>query len=176
MRKLLSVLLAIAILLGFSACGNGGSENQPLQTTQNALSGDAQNSAACYGFVFQSVKLIPGDNLAAEKLPQPHYTYTKPNDVPGSMDIFYNYKDIEVIVYDNGEASVIRSVVVISPALKTPEGLALGDPLERVVRLYGNNYRHDGDIWLFSSGKTALAVLTQDGFVAGIEYRLTDIS
>lgn len=173
MRKLLSTFMTIAILLGFSACGAGAVEDQP-KTTQNPQS-DAAQTAACYGFVFQDTELVPGNCLAAEKLPMPQYTYRQTNTIWGGEDTFYNFVDIEVIVYNNGASSVIRSIVVISPNLKTPEGLSLGDSTEQVIKLYGNNYVEDGDQWLFSVENTCLAVLIQDGLVAGIEYHLTGL-
>lgn len=175
MRKLLSVLAVVAILLVLSACGNTGQENQPNQTVQSTQTNDIQTSAAGYGFAFQSVILIPGSDFTAEKLPEPQYTYTRDNSVLGGKDTFHNYTGIEVTVHDDGIKTVIHRIVVISPDLKTPEGLALGDPLEQVTKLYGDNYVQDGDLWLFSKGDTVLAVLTQDGFVAGIEYCLTGL-
>lgn len=175
MRTLLCVLSVITILLVLSACGNDNRGNQPNQTIQSTQTNDIQTSATDYGFVFRSVILIPGSDFVAEKFPEPQYTYTRDNSVLGGKDTFLNYTDIEVTVHDDGIKTVIHRIVVISPDLKTPEGLALGDPLEQVTKLYGDNYVQDGDLWLFSKGETMLAVLTQDGFVAGIEYGLTGL-
>ncbi|MBO5891624.1 MAG: hypothetical protein J6Q30_02790 [Oscillospiraceae bacterium] len=169
MTKLLSVLLAMAVLLGLSACGNNASP-----AAQSTETNNVQTSVPGYGFVFQGVILIPGDAFAADKLSEPQYIYTQTNSVLGGKDTFYNYTDIEVVVYDDGKTAVIRSVMVLSPNLKTSEGMALGDPLEHVTKLYGNSYTQIGDEWLFTKEKTVLAILTQDGFVAGIEYRLTE--
>ena len=172
MTKLLCVMLAMGILLGLCACANNAPPNEP--ATQNSEINGEQDSLPGYGFVFQGVELVPGEPFAAEDFPEPQYSYTQTNSVLGGYDTFYNYVDVEITVHDDGKSAVIRRVIVISPDLKTPEGLSLGDSLEQVTKLYGDINTKDGDIWLFSKGKTALAVLTQDGFVAGIEYRFTN--
>lgn len=172
MTKLLRVMLAMGILLGLCACANNAPPNEP--ATQNSEINGEQDSLPGYGFVFQGVELVPGEPFAAEDFPKPQYSYTKTNSVLGGYDTFYNYVDVEITVHDDGKSTVICSVIVISPNIKTAEGLALGDSLEQVTKLYGDINTKDGDIWLFSKGRTALAVLTQDGFVAGIEYRFTN--
>lgn len=170
MGKLLSILLIMAVLWCLCACGGNTPEIQPSQTAAtNAKPPKNEDSPVSgYGVVFQGISLVPGGSFAVEKLPQPQYSYTQGNDM------FYNYTDLEVTAYNDGKVTVIRSVIVISPNFKTAEGLALGDDLEQVKVLYGSNYTQNGEEWLFYKGNTILAILTQDGFVAGIEYRLTE--
>lgn len=170
MIRLLRAFLVIAVLLGLCACGSIASENQ-YPSTQKPSSDDGQVG---YGFVFLGVELVPGDAFAADDFPQPRYVYTQTNNALGGKDTFYNYTDIEITVYDDGKTTVIRRIVVIDPNLKTPEGLALGDALEQATKLYGNNYTQDQDVWLFHKGDTVIAVVTQDGYVAGIEYRFAE--
>lgn len=120
-----------------------------------------------YGITFKGVALVPGSQFDADKLPQPQYSYTQ------SGNSFYNYADLEVVVSHAGDAAVIQRVTVISLNLKTSEGLAIGDPLEQVKKLYGDHYTQCGDEWLFCKGNTTLVILTQDGLVAGMECRFT---
>lgn len=174
MTKILCVLMIIAALLGLCACGNDTQEDHPNPTnTQNTEQGaDVQSPAGGFVFVYNGVELIPGAEFPAEKLPQPQYFYTAPNCALDGNDTVYNYTDIEVAVYDDGKSAVIQNVYIINPNLRTPEGLALGDALTEVKKIYGDTYTVNGAEWQFVKGKTMLAVLTQDDFVASMEYRL----
>ena len=174
MRKILSIFFALLMLLSLCACG----EDTPLQTQPDetipstAPSTLEQIVGDGYGFVFKGVTLTPGAEFSGEGLPEPQYFYTEPNCALEGDDTIYNYSDIEVAVYNDGKKSVIQSVYIINPNLTTPEGLALGDDLTKVTKLYGETYQVNGAEWLFAKGNMVLAILTQDDFVASIEYRL----
>ena len=163
MKKIAIILLAAFMLVGLCACG---ADNQPADTAPitQKLEG--------YSFIYKSVELMPGAEFDAAALPEPEYTYTAPNCALDGNDTVYNYVDIEVAVYDDGEKAVIQSVYIINPNLTTPEGLALGDDLSKVKSLYGEDYTVEGAQWQFKKGNMYLGVLTQDDFVASMEYRL----
>lgn len=175
MKKILSIFLAALMLLSLCACGedapkqtepNGTTQSTAPSTSEQVVVGDG------YGFVFKGVMLTPGAEFSGEGLPEPQYFYTQPNCALEGDDTIYNYADIEVAVYNDGKKSVIQSVYIINPNLTTPEGLALGDDLTKVTKLYGDTYQTNGAEWQFIKGNMILAILTQDDFVASIEYRL----
>ena len=175
MTKILSVFLAAAMLLCLCACEKDDQEIQPNNTTTQstpATDHTEQSPVAGYSFAYKGVELMPGGGFSEEKLPQPQYSYTAPNCALDGNDTIYNYTDIEVAVYYDGKTSVVQSVYIINPNLVTPEGLALGDDLTKVTKLYGDTYTVNGAEWQFVKGNMILAILTQDDFVASIEYRL----
>lgn len=163
MKKIAILLLAALLLVGLCACGN---DPAPADTTPQTQPPEG------YAFIYKGVKLMPGATFDAAALPDPEYTYTAPNCALDGNDTVYNYVDIEVAVYDDGKSAVIQSVYIINPNLTTPEGLALGDELNKVKEIYGKEYTVEGHQWQFAKGNTIFGVLTQDNFVASMEYRL----
>ena len=177
MKKILSALLIILFLLGVSACANDsqGEQNQPMSSQPAAPNNNMKPSVPApkgFGLVYKGVVLIPGGEYPRGELPEPEYYYIDATDAQGGETVIYNFHDLELSVYRTGNTAVIHKISVINPYLKTREGLALGDPLADVVKIYGNIYTVDGDVWSFTNDRTEFTVLTQDGFVAGIEYRL----
>ena len=61
---------------------------------------------------------------------------------------------------------------IIDPNTTTPEGLALGDNLDRVLELYGDNYQVNGAAFDFYGTETMLSIIVQNEAVASIEYRM----
>lgn len=163
MKKIASILLAVVMLISLCACGTDSGAGDTTPQTK-PLEG--------YAFVYKGVELMPGAEFDAKALPDPEYIYTAPNCAFDGNDTVYNYVDIEVAVYDDGKKAVIQSVYIINPNLTTPEGLALGDDLAKVKKLYGEEYTVEGAQWQFKKGNMYFGVLTQDDFVASMEYRL----
>lgn len=163
MKKIAILLLAVLMLMSLCACG---ADSAPEDTTPQTKPLEG------YAFVYKGVELMPGAEFDAAALPEPEYTYTAPNCAFDGNDTVYNYVDIEVAVYDDGKTAVIQSVYIINPNLTTPEGLALDDDLAKVKQIYGEDYTVEGAEWQFAKGKMILGILTQDNFVASMEYRL----
>lgn len=163
MKKIAILLLAVLMLISLCACG---ADSDPVDTTPQTKPLEG------YAFIYKGVELMPGAAFDAAALPEPEYFYAAPNCALDGNDTVYNYVDIEVAVYDDGKSAVIQSVYIINPNLTTPEGLALGDDLAKVKQLYGEEYTVEGAQWQFEKGNMYLGVLTQDDFVASMEYRL----
>jgi len=174
MKKLMVLFLTACMLL--SLCGCDKDEKDPVETNGTeapSTQAPTQNSPAKgYAFVYKGAELMPGAAFQSDALPEPEYQYTAPNCALEGNDVVYNYVDIEVAVYSDGESNTIQSIYIINPNLTTPEGLALGDELDKVKQLYGESYTQNAAEWQFAKGNMILSILTQDDFVASIEYRL----
>ena len=174
MKKLLLLILAACMLLSLWGCGNDENQKDSVGTNGQETSTTQTNKPiqTGYVFVYKGVELTPGVQFKADILPAAEYEYTTPNCALPGNDTVYNYVDIEVAVYSDGKSDIIQSVYIINPNLTTPEGLALGDDLAKVKQLYGDSYTQNAAEWQFTKGDMILCILTQDDFVASIEYRL----
>lgn len=174
MKKLLLLVLAACMLLSLWGCEKD--EKDPVETNGTVApptQAPTQNSPEKgYVFVYKGAELTPGAQFQSDALPEPEYQYTAPNCALEGNDVVYNYVDVEVAVYNDGKSNTIQSIYIINPNLTTPEGLALGDDLAKVKQLYGESYTQNAAEWQFAKGNMILSVLTQDDFVASIEYRL----
>jgi hypothetical protein len=87
-------------------------------------------------------------------------------------DNVYNYDTFEITAYDEGKGEFIYSIYFIDPNLTTPEGLALGDTLDKAISLYGDGYTQEDSAYTYVGGNTMLVIILQNDAIASIEYRM----
>lgn len=185
MKRLIALLLAAMTLLCLAACNQEGSGDVPQITmgaqqpntpdvkddeTQEAT--QAQEKGEAFAFTFNNVLLVPGAAFDASKLPEATSTYTVPSCALEGTDNVYNYEAFEVTAFDEGKGEFIYSIYLIDPNLTTPEGLALGDSLDKAVNLYGSAYTQEDSAYIYESAGTQLILILQDNSIISIEYRL----
>lgn len=82
------------------------------------------------------------------------------------VDKVYTYSDIEIKVESVNNA--IYSMELIGSEITTVEGLALGDSIEDMERIYGTDYENNESVYTYTKGNTLLRILTDNGFVTSI--------
>ena len=186
MKKILAMLLVLVMALALSACGEpeqadsdlvitrateaaeqtepAGGETEESQKTEEVATKDV------FSFVANDVVVVPGDAFDAEKLPADS-VYQVPSCAIEGMDNVYSYGSYEITAFSDGKSESVYSIFFIEPDVATPEGLALGDEMEKAASLYGE-YKEDGTAWVFTRENTQLWVIGQDGVIISIEIRL----
>ena len=126
-----------------------------------------------FSFTFGGVQLVPGDLFDAGRLPAPVATSTIPSCAFSGTDNVYTYDTVEIIAYDEGQGEHLYSVYLLDPNTETAEGLRLGDSLEKMVSLYGEDYVNNGtDEYAYYRGETILVVLAKNDVINSIEIRM----
>lgn len=181
MRKTIAMLALLAITFVLAACGADANVNEDLVITrgtetaemaQETQAAEEVAAAKIYSFTAEGVELIPGAAFDPAVLPEAASVYTVPSCAIEGTDNVYNYETFEVTAYNDGIGEVIYSIYIIDPNISTPEGLALGDSLDRVVELYGDGYVVSGTAYDYSSEGTMLSIIIQGDTVASMEYRM----
>lgn len=185
MKKLISLSLALIMLLCFTACGQEQPNDVPqitigaqqptnaaIKSTEGQEDTQPQENETPYSFTYEGVELIPGMAFDASKLPEAASTFEVPSCALEGTDNVYNYETMEVTAFNDGTGEFIYSIYLLDPNLTTPEGLALGDTLDKVVSLYGDNYTEEGTSYTYESAGTMLIIIMQNDTIASIEYRL----
>lgn len=180
MRKLIAMLALLVLVLTLTACGADAEMNADLvitraaEETEIAQEENVQTEAVKeeFCFVAEGVELIPGSDFDPTVLPEAASLYTVPSCAIEGTDNVYNYETFEITAYDDGTGEVIYSIYIIDPNTTTPEGLALGDSLDRVLELYGDDYQLNGAAYDFYGTETMLSIIVQNEAVASIEYRM----
>ena len=181
MRKLIAMLALLALTFALVACGADAEVNEDLVITRGTEATEAAQEiqvaeeaapVKVYSFLAEGVELIPGAAFDSAALPKAASLYTVPSCAIEGTDNVYNYETFEVTAYNDGTGEVIYSIYILDPNITTPEGLALGDSVDRVVELYGEGYEVSGTAYEYFGEGTMLSLIIQGDAVASIEYRM----
>lgn len=182
MKKVYILLLAALLAVALCACGGESQAEQVITrsteaTTVPVVSADtepAEEAVNADFAVFQvdGYPLEVGTELDLSKLPEANSVYQVPSCAIEGTDNVYRYDSFEITAYDDGTCEQIYSVYFVTPDAATPEGLTLGESLDRVLELYGEKYEQDGTAFYYYSGDAMLCILVQNDVVISIEYRM----
>lgn len=183
MRKLIAMLALLVLVAALAACGSEAELNEDLVITrgteaaeemENVQADDAKADDVIreYSFLADGVELVPGAGFDPAVLPEAVSVYTVPSCAIEGTDNVYNYGTFEVTAFDEGSGEQIYLIYIIDPNITTPEGLALGDSLDRMLELYGDSYVQSGSAYEYTGGSTMLSIIVQNDVVASIEYRM----
>lgn len=198
MKRLSKILFLWGLLAALTACGREGAAAGDLAQDINLGSGspekagngggeaggteqesvpasDQKRSAAeegPFGFLYEGVTLTPGEPFDRSTLEG----YSEVSEVPSCAfdgnDNVYNYGAFELTTYVEEGGERVYAVYFIDSNLPTTEGLCLGDTVEDMKSLYGENYVMEETAYIYTRGETLLTVIARDDIVVSIEYRL----
>ena len=125
-----------------------------------------------FAYTYQGVELIPGEAFDASRLPEALALTTIPSCAFSGTDNVYTYDIVEVVAYDEGQGEHLYSIYLLDPNTPTDEGLLLGDSVEKMVSIYGEEYTKSGSEYAYYRGDTILVILAKNGIVNSIEIRM----
>lgn len=194
MNKAFLMLGIVAILTGCGQAVPAGNLPQNITAGTNGSQADAENNSdkgneekqdseasdqsndkkenGIFSFIYEGVKLTPGEVFEQSMLGEASGISERETCAFGEKARVYNYEVFELETYVEGEKEFIYSIYFIDPNLPTTEGLCLGDTVDDMKALYGENYEMEGGSYDYSGGDTMLAIITQNDVVMSIEYRL----
>lgn len=183
MRKIWIWLMIALMAVGLWGCGNNSSADSEAVITRSTeaateVTQPATEAAAALGaaefahFQVEGQALITGTQWDSSVLPEANSVYQVPSCAIEGTDNVYSYDNFEITAYDDGICELIYSVYFLTPDITTPEGLALGDSLEEVLALYGENCERVGTACNYYCGETMLSIIVQNDIVISIEYRM----
>ena len=177
MKKIIPLLLVVLLL---TACGTAPQGNPDLQITRGTepKGGDevvattteaVQENADQFYFLAGDVAVIPGTPFDATKVSYDD-VYEVPSCAGEGTDKVYMTASYEITAFHDGKSEVTYSVTFVTPDVKTPEGLCLGDDMAKAATLYGS-YEQDGNAWIFTRGNTQLWIIGDGEVITSIELR-----
>ena len=142
MKKILCLLLSLALLLSLCACssdeqgekGTGASAEDEKDGINETIPsyvtiGDTKLSL---GDVFdEETEKALGEPVNVEELPSCHYD---------GSDSIYTYESFTVYTYLLEEKKIVYSIELTTDALSTPDGVKVGMTREEVEGVYGTDY------------------------------------
>ena len=184
-HKLLAVLLALTLSLTLLA-GCGGNNNSQ-NSSGNAAGNQSQNSGSedngetgnggqeASAFVFTSngveVRMNAEADPIVEAMGEPVSTFEAPSCAFQGTDYIYTYDGFQINTYPLNDVNYVSSVVFMSDAVSTPEGLEIGKTKDDMIAAYGEDYTEEYDQYTYTRGDSQLVVLIEDGYISSIEYQ-----
>ena len=165
--------LAQDINIGAGSAGNTGNENDREDGgAEIPEQGNSGEKEGVFRFVYEGVTLIPGNLVDHSALPECSDVAEVPSCAFGGNDNVYNFGTFELTAYFDENEERIYSIYFIDPNLPTTEGLCLGDTVDEMKSLYGEDYEAEGTSCTYTRGETSLIIITRNDIVSSIEYRL----
>lgn len=178
MKKLLAMLLILAMVLSLAACK--AEEETPATTAATVEETAAQTEAPVettapaveegFRFTLDGTALIPGTEYDASALAEPDSVYQVPSCAIEGTDNVYSFSAVEITAFFDGTKEIIYSVAILDPNTCTDEGLYLGDSRQRAMELYGEDYAENGTAMVYTKGNTMLTLIIQNEYVVDIEF------
>ena len=199
MKRVLAILLATLLLIGLVGCGQNEQPKDPqMQTTaapaveetdapaeDTTAAPEEETTAAAeettapeqaidedgFSFVYQGVTLVPGNAFDSAALPEAESVFQVPSCAIEGTDNVYSYGDIEVTAFNDGNGEVIYSVYIVDANTPTAEGLYIGDTLDQVIAVYGEDYTQENGQVTYQKGNTLLVIILDGDYVASVDFR-----
>ncbi len=186
MKKHIMIMMVILALM-LTACGGSGNADAQMEITRNPKETTAQTEPAAevteaagntdsfdgpFVFVTDGVRLVPGVEFDASVLPEPQSVSEVPSCAIEGTDNVYNYGTYEITAFKDSSGELIYSIFLLDANLTTPEGVALGDRLDKVIETYGENYQVNNAEYFYTSEGTILSFIVQNDLIISIEYRM----
>ena len=191
MKRVLAILLTIALLTVLVGCDK---KEQPKDTQAQTTAAPAVETTNApeeettvapeettapeqvvdedvFSFTYQGVALVPGNAFDSAALPEAESVYQVPSCAIEGTDNVYSYGDIEVTAFNDGSGEVIYSVYIVDANTPTAEGLYIGDMLDQVIAVYGEDYTQENGQVTYQKGNTLLVIILDGDYVASIDFR-----
>ena len=191
MKRVLAILLTIALLTVLVGCDK---KEQPKDTQAQTTAAPAVETTNApeeettvapeettapeqvvdedvFSFTYQGVALVPGNAFDSAALPEAESVYQVPSCAIEGTDNVYSYGDIEVTAFNDGSGEVIYSVYIVDANTPTAEGLYIGDTLDQVIAVYGEDYTQENSQVTYQKGNTLLVIILDGDYVASIDFR-----
>ena len=191
MKRVLAILLTIALLSVLVGCDK---KEQPKDTQAQTTAAPAVETTNApeeettvvpeettapeqvvdedvFSFTYQGVALVPGNAFDSAALPEAESVYQVPSCAIEGTDNVYSYGDIEVTAFNDGNGEVIYSVYIVDANTPTAEGLYIGDTLDQVIAVYGEDYTQENGQVTYQKGNTLLVIILDGDYVASVDFR-----
>lgn len=83
------------------------------------------------------------------------------------LDKTYTYENYEITT---GEKDKIISIYFIDEGVSTTEGVKITDSYDKMVQVYGNNLKNEGNKYIYTKGNTSIEFMVDNEVITGIEY------
>ena len=189
MKKIIAVILAVVIVACvFAACSSGNQTTEVPVQQETVSEGPAETvqdeqpeevAAPEYDplvFVSGNVTIDIMDNAdeITAALGDPISSFEADSCAFQGKDLFLYYDGFQLTVNEVGGENKITAVTLVDDTVAMPDGIKIGSPEEDIAAIYGDDFRQDGSIYVFSGvardgGEKQLRIKAENGSVSAVE-------
>lgn len=174
MKKILSLILALTLVLGLAACGG----EKPAETTAPSTPASPSLQAPTLPDPNSHSYSVRGVNIQMhapaapilDALGEP-VSYTEEASCAFTgLDKTYYYGGFYLQTYPLGDADYIYSVWLVDDSSSTNEGIYIGATQAEVEAAYGTEGFNGSNAYILTGTTSTLTIILTDGVVSSIQY------
>ncbi len=162
------VVIIIALIVVFAVFQNKKSTETTANTVENQVS--SQNIEDVYVFEDNGKKIPLGAEYNSLDLGEPKDYYEVQSCAFDGMDKIYTFENYEVHTYPEDGTDKVLSVYFLNDQVATTEGVKIGDSMDKMVEVYGDNYEQLDTQYTYTKGLTQIRFIVEDNAITSIEY------
>ncbi len=174
MKKLLLMLLSLAILLTFSACsGEESGDNKGTGSLESTETTDTEGSKFSFAVASADnfkIKIDMDMSEVLTALGEPLKYFEATSCAFEGLDKTYTYAGFIVTTRPEGEKDFVNSILLTDDSVTTPEGSYIGSSPDSIKSVYGAPSEETETLLAYEDGNTVLNFILKDGAVISIEY------
>lgn len=175
-------VLVLTMMLAMVLCACGGSSkkiegevntsNEQTQETEATTEESAEAKGYTYIYNDVVVEIDADAALVVEQLGEPLSYFEAPSCAFEGIDKIYTYSSFEIETYPMEGKDFVSMVTFKDDSITTPEGVAIGDSVDKVKEVYGD-CAEEGGMLVYEKDGMKLCFIVKDGAVVSVEYKST---
>ncbi len=163
---IIAVLCVVVFVLLNNVDGDLNMNNKTENDTQ-----EKQEKILKYNY--KGVNLVLGKAFNSKDIDAEPKVSRIPSCAFDGEDDVYTYEDVEITANKNDDSEIIYSIYFLNDSIKTDEGLAIADDVEKMESIYGKDYTKENErIFVYKYDNANLEITIDNDVVTGIEYVL----
>lgn len=171
MKKRFFAMLLVVMMAGFAACGTSGKGAGDAETKTESGSA-ASEGAGGYTFDAHGVTVevdAPFADIEGD-LGEPVDFFESESCAFGDLDKVYTYSGFRIDTYQLDGTDYVSDVVFTDDTVSTPEGVSIGDSVDKMKEAYGEASESDAAQAIYEKGNMKLVFLLDGDTIKTIEY------
>ena len=162
MKRILAFLMLVCCIFSFAACGGGDSEGEEtFEITDNGLFAYRHTNG---------VIIHPHDSMRQISEAMGEEKELRESDGASGRTLTYIYDGLRIVTYPDKNANYIYQIILTDTTVSTLKGIKIGDPIEKVAEVYGEDFTYSGSGYKYTKGLSNLLFSYTNGIVSSIQY------
>lgn len=162
-KKVIGIIIAIIVIavVGAGVYMLTRGDSSDVQKT------DKKGTVESYALKVDNKEIKLGEVFSREKCGQELQYSEVASCAFDGLDKTYTYENYEI---KTGSQDKITSIYFIDEGVSTTEGVKITDSYDKMVQVYGNNFKNDGNKYAYTKGNASIEFMVENEVITGIEY------